>query len=117
MFIKYKTVIITILFTLSILLSSCLYNREYTEFTIENWNASEYSNRYKMAKDIVDNDLLIGKTRDEINSMLGEDGIMDFYIDDEWLYYYVGRNFMDSIYLVILFDSKGVVEKTSILNS
>ena len=117
MFIKYRTVIITIVLTLSIILTSCLFNREYTEFTIENWNASVYNNRYKMAKDIVENDLLIGKTRNEIISMLGEDGITDFYTSDTRLFYFVGHNYMDSYYLGILFDNKGVVEKAYILSS
>jgi len=116
MFLKYRTVIITIILTLSILLTSCLFNREYTEFTIENWNASVY-NRYNMAKDIVEKDLLIGKTCDEIISMLGEDGITNFYTSDTRLFYFIGHNYMDSYYLGILFDNKGVVEKAYILSS
>ena len=70
-----------------------------------------------MAKDIVENDLLMGKTREDITTMLGEDGISDFYTSDKRLFYIVGRNYIDSIYLGILFNSDGVVEKTYIHNS
>ncbi|SDW82995.1 hypothetical protein SAMN05444411_102263 [Lutibacter oricola] len=76
---------------------------------IENINS-----RYRMVNDLKNNDLLIGKTKNEVLEILGKDFNENCWIKDTWCFTaYDPDNYapLDHYEFIIFFDENGVVKK------
>ena len=79
------TIILTPLIYVGLIVVFVFYVSYYPtkEFNETGWQ-TEKEKRYEMTKDIIDNDLLIGKTKEEIVKTLGDDYFK--YNEDHWGY-------------------------------
>lgn len=79
------TIILTPLIYVGLIVVFVFYVSYYPtkEFNETGWR-TEKEKRYEMTKDIIDNDLLIGKTKEEIVKTLGDDYFK--YNEDHWGY-------------------------------
>ena len=101
-----------------VLVMGCSHENRYYEYTPENWAAAKVNERYEMSCDLVKKGILIGKTRNEIISILGEDGIEEKYaVSEEKLVYLVGHTIIDSFWLITLFDAEGIATEVSVIDS
>ena len=79
-------------------------------YLLSKWHTNE-NDRIRTGYKLVEKAELIGKTEDEIVSLLGEDsGQRSFkignadYTGQDVLVYYLGVDFMDALWMIILFD-------------
>jgi hypothetical protein len=79
------TIILTPLIYVGLIVAFVFYVSYYPtkEFNETGWR-TEKEKRYEMTKDIIENDLLIGKTKEEIINILGDDYFK--YNEDHWGY-------------------------------
>ena len=112
---KHRFALLTVAFILAG--SICLYL--YTNslgYLLSEWHANENDRirtGYKLAKKAE----LIGKTEDEIVALLGEGSGQrsfkignDDYANEDVLVYYLGVDFMDGLWMIILFDGGVAVD-------
>jgi len=61
-------------------------------FSVQAWHTTP-AERFQMAENMIDTNILIGKTKAEVSALLGDDYYK--YTDDHWGYYlgFVPRNF------------------------
>ena len=60
-----------------------------------------------MAEDLIEKELLIGKTRYDIIMFLGRTGLSEHISNDRLMEIMVGNDIIDSLYLCIDFDEEG----------
>lgn len=85
-------------------------------YLLSEWHENE-SDRIRTGYKLVEKAELIGKTEDEIVALLGEDsgqrsfkiGNVD-YTGQDVLVYYLGVDFMDALWMIILFDGGVAVD-------
>ena len=85
-------------------------------YLLSEWHENE-SDRIRTGYKLVEKAELIGKTEDEIVSLLGEDSGQrsfkignDDYANEDVLVYYLGVDFMDALWMIILFDGGVAVD-------
>ena len=85
-------------------------------YLLSEWHANE-NDRIRTGYKLVEKAELIGKTEDEIVALLGEDsGQRSFkignadYSEQDVLVYYLGVDFMDALWMIILFDGGVAVD-------
>jgi amino acid transporter len=79
------TIILTPIIYVGLIVAFVFYISYYPteDFNETTWR-TEKEKRYEMTKDIIENDLLIGKTKEEIVKILGDDYFK--YNEDHWGY-------------------------------
>ena len=97
--------------------SICLYL--YTNslgYLLSEWHANE-NDRIRTGYKLAQKAELIGKTEDEIVALLGEGSGQrsfkignDDYANEDVLVYYLGVDFMDGLWMIILFDGGVAVD-------
>lgn len=103
----------------------CGYHSDGTPFDVELWEGAETAAmtdadapRLRMADTLVDDRLLVGKARPQVESMLGPPTRTSKFSDDD-IVYWLGpeRGFMsiDSEWLVINFNDEDAVEVAKIV--
>jgi hypothetical protein len=94
-------IIFCYIFLISILISSCLTFHKNEEFNILEWEMNR-DERYKMAKNVIKNNILIGKTKNEIIKILGE---IDIIYDGNNIRYFLGAKEENifHVYNIIIF--------------
>ncbi|WP_020403793.1 hypothetical protein [Gracilimonas tropica] len=105
------TVIITPLIYVGLVLSFIFLISYYPskEFDQQEW-MDEPSERYEMSEDIIESELLIGKTKKEVEKMLGPSNDME---KDNWAYmlgFVPGIANIDPSVLLIFFENGKVVK-------
>ena len=103
-----------IIITLVFALVGCAPEELYDEFSTDNWSAVDAEDRYAMAKDLIEKELLLEMTREEIESILGRNGIVEDNTFENRMRYLVGYSIADSLILCIDFDGDGYVTKAYI---
>ncbi len=97
---------------IAIVISVFLISLNEREFDPTDWN-NEPTLRYKMSKDIIENERFIGKRKDEIIQLLGEPEVSNLE-GKEHLMYSLGKapSFFESNdeRLIILFDNSVVTK-------
>ena len=85
-------------------------------YLLSKWHTNE-NDRIRTGYKLVEKAELIGKTVDEIVSLLGEDSGQrsfkignDDYANEDVLVYYLGVDFMDALWMIILFDGGVAVD-------
>ena len=85
-------------------------------YLLSEWHENE-NDRIRTGYKLVEKAELIGKTEDEIVSLLGEDSGQrsfkignDDYANEDVLVYYLGVDFMDALWMIILFDGGVAVD-------
>ena len=85
-------------------------------YLISEWHENE-SDRIRTGYKLVEKAELIGKNKDEIVALLGEDsGRRGFkignadYLEQDVLVYYLGADILDSLWLIIIFDGDAAVD-------
>ena len=85
-------------------------------YLLSEWHENE-NDRIRTGYKLVEKAELIGKTVDEIVSLLGEDSGQrsfkignDDYANEDVLVYYLGVDFMDALWMIILFDGGVAVD-------
>lgn len=105
--VNFKMIFISIFF-IAILYTCINYYYEHT-FTPERWSESTPSKRGKMVDNLLKRYDLVGKTREEIISLLGEDKEIDMFKEHNNLVYFLGNEkafiFIDMKCLVITFEN------------
>ena len=97
----------------SILVFNGCSHELYREFSSENWQKAHSDERLEMAQDLIDRELLIGKTKEELLSILGEKGLLTE--TSNTIEYIVAYNALwEPISLCIEFDMSGYVVDTTI---
>lgn len=85
-------------------------------YLLSKWHANE-NDRIRTGYKLVEKAELIGKTEDEIVALLGEGSGQrsfkignDDYANEDVLVYYLGVDFMDALWMIILFDGGVAVD-------
>ena len=113
---KYRIILLlSMIILLIVVIRICSYSEVNKEYTPENWNKSPIANRLEMAVDMVNNNLLLGISYNDILTQLGEKGLSKNTKKN--IEYIIGNNIMDHIYLLIQFDEAGYVNNASIYPS
>ena len=109
---KRNDIIGLFFFTAFVISTSLIYQFE-ERFDQERWR-SQPAMRYKMADDIIEKQLLIGKSKDEVILLLGQP--TSSFIEKNLFFYRIGKppSFSDSkaVQLLILFDKNLVIKVT-----
>jgi len=71
---------------INLLISSCVTFYKNEEFDVHKWETN-MEERYKMANNIINKKLLIGKTKNEVIELLGE---IDLIFDENSIWYFLG---------------------------
>src|SRR5260221_447049 len=81
----FSTIIVTPLIYVGLVVLFLLYIRYYPtrEFNKESW-LTETTKRYEMTEDLIKSEILIGKPKNEVQKLLGDDFYK--YGDDHWTY-------------------------------
>jgi len=82
--------------------------RTYADFTPERWESARPSSRASMAEYLAESELLIGKSRVEVQELLGDNG-NDFGADDNLVAHEVGTGKGEMRMLYIGFNYLGYV--------
>ena len=110
-----KRVVIAVAIVICVFAGIYLYTNSLG-YLLSEWNENE-SDRIRTGYKLVEKAELIGKTEDEIVSLLGEDSGQrsfkignDDYANEDVLVYYLGVDFMDALWMIILFDGGVAVD-------
>ena len=87
-----------------------IYYHPPRKFDKEKWETNT-KKRYAMSKDIIENDLLIGKTKDEIIILLGDDFDSN---SENHITYYFGSAGLHIYFLDIFFEDGRVIKVSQI---
>jgi len=77
---------IGLIFFLAFIISMSFFYFFEERFDSENWK-TQHSKRYKMANDIVEEKLLLGKTKDDLIQLLGKPDFSEFNNDNTFIYH------------------------------
>ena len=110
-----KRVVIAVAIVICVFAGIYLYTNSLG-YLLSEWHENE-SDRIRTGYKLVEKAELIGKTEDEIVSLLGEGapqrsfkiGNAD-YTGQDVLVYYLGVDFMDALWMIILFDGGVAVD-------
>ncbi len=110
-----KRVVIAVAIVICVFAGIYLYTNSLG-YLLSEWHENE-SDRIRTGYKLVEKAELIGKTEDEIVSLLGEDSGQrsfkignDDYANEDVLVYYLGVDFMDALWMIILFDGGVAVD-------
>ena len=110
-----KRVVIAVAIVICVFAGIYLYTNSLG-YLLSEWHENE-SDRIRTGYKLVEKAELIGKTEDEIVSLLGEDSGQrsfkignDDYTNKDVLVYYLGVDFMDALWMIILFDGGVAVD-------
>jgi len=110
---KIKKLDIVVLFFFSAaIIGTCLIWVFEERFDQNAWNSNP-SMRYKMSDDIIDSELLIGKTQQEVVLILGTSGLSNVQDEDHMVYRLgKGPSFFESQEekLVVIFENTFVID-------
>jgi hypothetical protein len=85
-----------------------------SEWKMANLDAPEQTVRSEMVNDLLERHNLRGMSRDEVVDLLGVPTLLD---DEEWDFqYYIGRDLIDTVYLVFHLDHTGCVDDYRLLH-
>ena len=109
---KWKVLILFVLLgiVMILILNYLFVNHQPKIFTSERWNSISEDKRYYMAKDLVEKKILIGKTRDEVLELLGENITESHQNNDgtDDISYFLG-SLIGPEFLVLRFDENNIV--------
>ena len=110
-----KRVVIAVAIVICVFAGIYLYTNSLG-YLLSEWHENE-NDRIRTGYKLVEKAELIGKTEDEIVSLLGEDSGQrsfkignDDYANEDVLVYYLGVDFMDALWMIILFDGGVAVD-------
>ena len=110
-----KRVVIAVAIVICVFAGIYLYTNSLG-YLLSEWHENE-NDRIRTGYKLVEKAELIGKTEDEIVSLLGEDSGQrsfkignDDYANEDVLVYYLGVDFMDGLWMIILFDGGVAVD-------
>ena len=110
-----KRVVIAVAIVICVFAGIFLYTNSLG-YLLSEWHENE-NDRIRTGYKLVEKAELIGKTEDEIVSLLGEDSGQrsfkignDDYANEDVLVYYLGVDFMDGLWMIILFDGGVAVD-------
>lgn len=112
---QHKRVVVAVAVIICVFVGIYLYTNSLG-YLLSKWHANE-NDRIRTGYKLVEKAELIGKTEDEIVSLLGEGSGQrsfkignDDYTNKDVLVYYLGVDFMDSLWMIILFDGGVAVD-------
>ena len=110
-----KRVVVAVAIVICVFAGIYLYTNSLG-YLLSEWHENE-NDRIRTGYKLVEKAELIGKTEDEIVSLLGEDSGQrsfkignDDYANEDVLVYYLGVDFMDALWMIILFDGGVAVD-------
>ena len=109
-FLIWSSVVIGIFFIITFFSISYMNKQEVAQnFDVNKWNNSPPTSRLSMAKHLVTERILYGKSKKEVKELLGDNGLAR---DEEHsLCYIVGENIADPWVLDITIDESGMVKE------